>query len=161
MDQPEIIESNNQSQSSSHKEMDPNKRESKRKRSDIEEPRVRTMEIVKGMENDEEQVVIETKIISLLVQNIEDEKIKTLIECFNPVIRSSTDYIKEQMLDCSVNWEDRKEMFMGAISYIIHSRQDKYEENQLKNMEMDRLSEILTTEIENRMPTFCRKCKEW
>ena len=161
MHQPEIIESNIQSKSSNHKEMDPNGRESKRKRPDIEEPKIRTMEIVKGMENDEELVVIETKIISQLIQNIEDEKVKTLIECFNPVIRNSTDYIKEQMLDCSDKWENRKEIFMGAISYIIHSRQDKYKEEQLKEMETDRLSEILTTEIENRMPTYCRKCEEW
>ena len=108
MDQTQIIESNNQSKGSNHQEMDPKKRESKRKRTDIEDPRVRTMEIVKGMENDEELVVIETKIISQLVQNIEDEKVKTLIECFNPVIRNSTDYIKEQMLDCSDKWENRK-----------------------------------------------------
>ena len=161
MHQPQIIESNIQSKSSNHKEMDPNGRESKRKRPEIEEPKIRTMEIVKGMENDEELVVIETKIISQLIQNIEDEKVKTLIECFNPVIRNSTDYIKEQMLDCSDKWENRKEIFMGAISYIIHSRQDKYKEEQLKEMETDRLSEILTTEIENRMPTYCRKCEEW
>ena len=141
--------------------MDPNERESKRKRSESEEPWVRTMEIVKGMENDEELVVIETKIISQLIQNIEDEKVKTLIECFNPVIRNSTDYIKEQMLDCSDKWENRKEIFMGAISYIIHSRQDKYKDEELKEMDTDRLSKILTTEIENRMPTFCKKCEEW
>ena len=73
MEHPEIIES------SSHKDMDPNKRESKRKRSDSEEHRTRTMEIVKGMENDEELVVIETKIISQLIQNIYDKKVKTLL----------------------------------------------------------------------------------
>ena len=57
MEHPEIIGSSSQS-------MDPNGRESKRKRSAIEEPRIRTMEIVKGMENDEELVVIDKNYFS-------------------------------------------------------------------------------------------------
>ena len=59
------------------------------------------------------------------------------------------------MLECSVKWENSKEIFMGAISYIIHNRQNNdYNEEQMKDMRMDRLSEILIKEIENRMPTF-------
>ena len=120
------------------------------------------MEIVKGMKGDQDEVVVDTKIISHLLENIEEEKVKTLIECFNPAIRNSPEFIKEQMLDCSVKWENRKEVFMGAISYIVHSRQDSdYKEEQLKDMEMEKLSEILVREIENRMPKFCRKCEEW
>ena len=114
MEHPEIIGSSSQNRSSNHKDMDPNGRESKRKRSDTEETRIRTMEIVKGMESDEELVVLETKIISQLIQNIEDKKVKTLIECFNPVIRNSTDYIKEQMLDCSDKWDNRKGHICGS-----------------------------------------------
>ena len=141
-------------------------RERKRSRTDMDiaEPgsRLRKMEIVKGMKNDLEEVVIETKIISKLIENIEEEKVKTLIECFNPAIRDSPDYIKEQMLEYSAKWENSKEIFMGAISYIIHSRKDNdYNEEQMKDMRTDRLSEILIREIENRMPAFCGKCQEW
>ena len=75
-----------------------------------------------------------------------------LIECFNPVIRNSTDYIKEQMLDCSEKWENK---YLWESCYIIHSKQDQYKEEQMKVMEADRLREILTTEIENKIPPFC------
>ena len=160
----EVVDVNGQRRSSVHVVIDPPEREEgrKRRRSAINEPRLRTMEIVKGMKDDLEEVVVDTKIISKLIENIELEKVRTLIECFNPAIRNSPDFIKEQMLECSVKWENSKEIFMGAISYIIHNRQNNdYNEEQMKDMKTDRLSEILIREIENRMPTFCGKCEEW
>merc|ERR1739838_664633 len=134
----------------------------KRRYSRIEEPRTGTMEIVKEMKGDLDKVIAENKIISHLLENIEEEKVKNLIECFYPAIRNSPELIKKQMLECSMKWENQKEVFMGAISYIVHSRQDgDYKEEQLKDKETEKLSEILVIEIENCMPKFCRKCEEW
>lgn len=137
--------------------------ERKRSRSEINNP-IRKMEILKGLKDDQDEslVEIETKVISGLIDNIDEKNVRTLIECFNPVIRNSPDYIKEQMLDCSREWENRKDTFIGTINYIVHGSQNSMEkEEQMQVMGIERLSETLIREIENRMPKYCRKCEEW
>ena len=65
------------------------------------------------------------------------------------------------MLECSIDWESRKEIFIGAIGYIVHGRQfGDYKEENMKDMVIDKLSEILIREIENKMPKYCGKCEE-
>ena len=128
----------------------------------VQEPRLTKMEIVPEMKNAMEEVVVDTKIISKLIENIDEEKVKTLIECFNPAIRNNPEYIKEQMIECSIDWENRTDVFKGAISYIVHNSQiGRYNVEKIKDLGTDILSAILTREIENRMPTFCEKCEKW
>ena len=127
-----------------------------------QEPEKKKMEVIQEMKNDLEEVVVDTKIISKLIENIDEEKVKTLIECFNPAIRNNPEYIKEQMIECSTEWDNKTNIFIGAINYIVHNSQtDGYNLEQMKDIETERLSEILTREIENRMPTFCGKCQAW
>ena len=104
----------------------------------------------------------ETIALSGLTHNIEDENVKDLIESFSPVIRNFPEQIKKEMLEISEKWENRNKIFIGAISYIIHGRKDsEVMENEIKDMGIEKLSEKLIREIENRMPKFCRHCKEW
>ena len=138
----------------------PNERERKRSRTDDEDIETERMEIIKDV-TDEHMCVVETRVISGLIENVEEEEVRSLIECFNPIIRSSPDHIKQTMLECSDKWENKKNIYIGAINYIAHGRQDERGmDEQLKERSLGALCEILTREIENRMPKHCGNCEE-
>ena len=87
---------------------------------------------------------------------------KSLIECFNPILRGSPDIIYQQMLTCSESWKNKEDIYIGAINYIEHGRKEvRNKKEQLKDIEIERLREILIREIENRMPKHCKRCDEW
>ena len=133
----------------------------KRKRTEINKNDTK-METFKELNNEEESVMIETRVISGLIENVHDLYVKSLIECFNPILRGSPDIINQHMLTCSEQWKNKKDIYIGAISYIEHGRQEvRNKKKQLKDMGLERLREILIREIENRMPTHCKRCEEW
>ena len=141
-----------------------NKEDRKRRRSDTSESDMKKMETFKGLnsEDDDTLVVIETRVISGIIENMEEGNVKSLIDCFNPLIRHSPEKIKQQMLNCSMKWTNKKEIYIGAINYIEHGRQDtRDKEKQLKDLEVDSLCEILVREVENRMPKHCKQCDDW
>ena len=75
------------------------------------------------------------------------------------MIRNFPDQIKIEMLESTVDWTDRKNIFIGAIKYVIKGREDEpNKESELEETSIERLSEILIREIENRMPKHCRQC---
>ena len=134
-------------------------RERKRSRTEDDVEREKMM-IIKDV-SDENLCTVETVSISGLIENVEEEKVRLLIECFNPIIRSSPDHIKQTMLECSDKWENKKNIYIGAINYIVHGRKEESSrDEQLKERSLEELCEILTREIENRMPKPCGKCKE-
>ena len=135
----------------------------KRSRAEDDETIIEKMEIIKNVKDEQyDMCVIETRVISGLIENVEEEKVRSLIECFNPIIRSSPDHIKQTMLDNSEKWEEKKNVYIGAKNYIVHGRQGEGElEEQLKEKSVEDLSEILINEIENRMPKHCGRCEEW
>ena len=100
--------------------------------------------------------------ISGITENIEDKLIVELIDKFSPVIRNFPDQIKQDMLDFSAEWLEKKEIFIKAINFIIPDRKDSKSKKtkELEEMCIERLCELLVREIENRMPKYCRKCKE-
>ena len=103
----------------------------------------------------------ETTALSGITENIENKLVIELIDKFSPVIRNFPEQIKQEMLDLSIEWSNKREIFIGAINFVIHGR--KYEnnkKNEFKEISTERLSELLVREIENRMPKYCRKCKE-
>ena len=104
----------------------------------------------------------ETVALSGIIEYIEDKSIVDLIDKFSPVIRSFPDQIKQDMLDLSAEWSEKKEIFIKAINFIIPDRKDSENNNtqKLKEMCIEGLCELLVREIENRMPKYCRKCKE-
>ena len=144
-------------------ELPKDKDDRKRRRSEISENEISKMEVFKGLNGeDEEVVVIETRVISGLIENIEDENVRSLIECFNPILGGSPDLIKQQMLECSDKWVNKKDVYIGAINYIEHGRKDAIDrKEQLTDIGIERLREILIREIENRMPKLCKRCDEW
>ena len=134
-------------------------RERKRSRTEADDSETERMEIIKDV-TDEHMCLVETRVISGLIENVEEEKVISLIECFNPIIRSSPDHIKQTMLECSEKWENKKNVYIGAINYIAHGRQEERGmEEQLKERSLESLCEILTREIENRMPKHCGTCE--
>ena len=140
----------------------PKDKDGKRKRSEKDENDSRRMETFKELRDEDEEVIIETRVISGLVKNIEDNYVKSLIECFNPVLRGSPDIINQQMKSCSEKWENKKDVYIGAIDYTIHGRRDtRDKKEQLKDKGIERLREILIREIENRMPKHCKQCDNW
>ena len=140
-------------------------RERKRSRTELseEESNIRKMEILKGVKDEQyDTCLVETRVISGLVENIEGGNAKLLIECFNPIIRNFPEHIKQEMMKCSQEWENKKEICIGAINYVAHGRQIEQENvKQMQEKEMEILIEMLIREIENRMPKHCRKCDEW
>ena len=124
-----------------------------------EEDEIREMKTFKDLNDPYEA---ETMALSGLTQNIEEKQVKDLIESFSPVIRNFPEQIKKEMLEMSEKWTNRKEIFIGAINYVINGRKGgKDKEEEINVMGIDGLSETLIREIENRMPKFCRKCNEW
>ena len=140
-------------------------RDNKRRRSQIEGNDIRKMEILKEWKDEHtDNVVEETRVISGLIEKIEDEKVRALIECFGAGNINNIDIIKQQMMKCSDEWiyTMRKDIYIGAINYIVHGRKDgKEKEEQMQEFEIEELREILIREIENRMPTHCETCKQW
>ena len=101
-------------------------RERKRSRTELgeEESNIRKMEILKGVKDEQyDTCLVETRVISGLVENIEGGNAKLLIECFNPIIRNFPEHIKQEMMKCSQEWENKKEICIGAINYVAHGRQ--------------------------------------
>ena len=136
----------------------PKERKRSRPDDDSEEEK---MEIIQDV-TDENMCVVETRVISGLIESIDEENVRSLIECFNPIIRSSPDHIKQTMLECSDRWENRNNTYIGAINYIAQGRQEKSSiEEKLEEKSLDELCEILIREIENRMPKHCGQCDEY
>ena len=137
------------------------KEDRKRKRLEVNENNIRRMETFKELKDEDEEVVFETKVISGLTENIGDKYVTSLIECFNPILRGSPDIISQQMLTCSETWTNKKDVYIGAINYVEHGRQDARDEKELKGKGIEELREILIREIENRMPKHCKICNDW
>ena len=104
----------------------------------------------------------ETMALSGIMEHIEDKSIVDLIDKFSPVIRSFPDQIKQDMLDLTAEWSEKKEIFIKAINFMIPDRKGRENNNtqKLKEMCVEGLCELLVRGIENRMPKYCRKCKE-
>ena len=135
---------------------------SKKQKGDIKEK-------MKIVEDPSEDPTYEAETIALsgIQQNIKDEfvndkLINELIEKFSPIIRNFPEQIKNEMIECSENWENRNEIFIGAINYVKHGRKDSHErEETLEGECRESLCELLIREIENRMPKYCRTCKQY
>ena len=101
----------------------------------------------------------ETLVLSDITDIVKEKEIIEIIHKFSPVIRNYPDQIKKDMLESTVGLIQRESMFIAAIKYVIKGREDEEnKENELEGANIERLSEILIREIENRMPKHCRKC---
>ena len=104
-------------------------------------------------------VLAYSKLIIDIGERIEenDKDILSLIGCYNPVLRECPDQAIEMMIKTSAEWTERKEKFIKAINYM------NYEENEeeLENNSIENLSEILLTEIINRISCYCNQCEKY
>ena len=101
----------------------------------------------------------ETLVLSDITEIVKEKEMNEIIHKFSPVIRNFPDQIKKEMLESTVDWTERKNIFIGAIKYVIKGREDEpNKESELEETSIERLSEILIREIENRMPKHCRQC---
>ena len=102
----------------------------------------------------------ETLVLSEITEIVKEKEINEIIYKFSPIIRNFPEQIKKEMLESTVDLIERKNMFKGAIKYVIKGREDEpSKESELEELSIERLSEILIREIENRMPKNCRQCK--
>ena len=121
---------------------------------------VRKMQTYERLDADgDEMIGIEIRAMSEIVENLEGN-VKILIDLFLPLMRSCPEKIRQEMLDQSKDWNNRKEIFIGAINYVEHGRQDT-RNSKLEQLEIDSLCDILIREIENRMPEHCTQCNDW
>ena len=67
----------------------------------------------------------ETMALSGIMEHIEDKSIVDLIDKFSPVIRSFPDQIKQDMLDLTAEWSEKKDIFIKAINFMIPDRKDR------------------------------------
>jgi len=74
-----------------------------------------------------------------------------------PVLRECPDQAIEMMIKTSAKWTERKEKFIKAINYMNYEEN----ENELENNSIENLSEILLTEIINRMSCYCNQCDQY
>merc|ERR1712215_618763 len=86
-----------------------------------------------------------------------DKDILSLIGCYTPVLRECPDQAIEMMIKRSVEWSERKEKFIKAIKYMNYGENEK----ELESKSIENLSEILLTEIINRMSCFCNQCEQY
>ena len=75
---------------------------SKKQRGDIKEK----MKVVENP-SDDPSYEAETIALSGIQENIEDKLVNELIEKFSPVIRNFPEQIRNEMLECSENWENK------------------------------------------------------
>ena len=61
----------------------------------------------------------ETLILSEITEIVKEKEINEIISKFSPVIRNFPDQIKKEMLESTVDLIERKNMFIGAIKYVI------------------------------------------
>ena len=103
----------------------------------------------------------ETVALSGITENMESELVIELIDKFSPVIRNFPEQIKQEMLDLSAEWQNRREIFIEAINSVNHNgKHNSNRKEELKELCTERLCELLVREVENRMPKHCRKCNE-
>ena len=113
--------------------------------------------------NAEKELIAVTIVISQLVTNAVQEKVKKLIDCYNPLIREETDMMKEHMISCCKDWEDKKDILKDAIRYVwpeIDIEIDHIDHiNQLDHV--SKLVDILLIAIETLMPKQCKECDHY
>merc|ERR1712215_130138 len=90
-----------------------------------------------------------SKLLSVIGEEIEENEkdILSLIGCYTPVLREGPDQATEMMIKRSAEWTERKEKFIKAINYVNYGEN----EIELENNSIENLSEILLTEIMNKI----------
>ena len=125
-----------------------NSPDSKKVRKDQSEV-MNTMDMV----NEELAVVYATEAISKLGMETKNKDIKTLIDCYNPII--DMEMMKKHMLEASENWRDKERKYKLAIKFVVN------DEKEIEETDIGELAEILLEAIVNRTTKYCNDCRKW
>ena len=127
----------------------------KKGRRELERKKER-METWKGS-NAEKELISVTIVVNGLVSNISDDKVKSLIDCYNPLIREETDMMKGHIITCCENWDNKEEILREAIRNVWPEV-----DIGIDNMEdFKKLADILLLSIETLMPKHCKECDDF
>ena len=119
---------------------------------------VERMETWKGSakDNNEKELIAVTIVANELVSNTSNGKVKSLIDCYNPLIREETDLMKEHIITCCKGWDNKEEILREAIRYVwpeIDIGIDRIED-------FEKLVDVLLLSIETLMPKHCKECDD-
>ena len=127
----------------------------KKGRRELERKKER-METWKGS-NAEKELISVTIVVNGLVSNISDDKVKSLIDCYNPLIREETDMMKGHIITCCENWDNKEEILREAIRNVWPEV-----DIEIDNIEdFKKLADILLLSIETLMPKHCKECDDF
>ena len=107
--------------------------------------------------SDENELIMVTMVINLLEEKTKIEHVKKLIDCYNPIMREETDMIKNYILQCCKQWDNKEDKLRETIRYV-------WPENGLNLdniMEVEKLAEFLIMSIEILMPKMCKECDSY
>ena len=107
--------------------------------------------------NAEKELISVTMVINYLISNCKNSNVKSLIDCYNPLIREETDLLKKHILACCENWDNKEESIREAIRHVwpeididIDTINDK-----------DELTDVLLISLETLMPKQCKECDDF
>ena len=100
-------------------------------------------------------VIYATQAVTKLSSETDNNNIRKLIDCYNPIISGDIEMMKKHMLAESEEWEDKEEIFKSAIKFVINNEEEVDETN------LCELAEVLLAAIGNRMTKYCNDCKNW
>ena len=94
-------------------------------------------------------------VIRKLIEETTFAGIKTLINCYNPMIDTDIEMIKKHMLESTGLRGEKADVFKLAIKYVTNDHTEINEKN------VDELTEMLIAAIKNRTSIYCDDCKKW
>ena len=104
--------------------------------------------------NVDKELITVTIVINKLISNAAKNKVKEIIDCYNPLIREETDMLKEHMISCCNDWDDNLDVLKEAIRHVWPEIDIEYEHSE----EINKLVDILLMAIETLMPKQCKEC---
>ncbi|CAL4203620.1 unnamed protein product, partial [Meganyctiphanes norvegica] len=105
------------------------------------------------MVNEELAIVYATEAISKLGLETNDNDIKKLIDCYNPII--DMEMMKKHMLEASENWSEKESKYKSAIKFVVN------DEKVIEETDIGELAEMLLGAIVNRTTKNCNDCRNW
>ena len=105
------------------------------------------------MVNEELAIVYATEAISKLGLETNDNDIKKLIDCYNPII--DMEMMKKHMLEASENWSEKESKYKSAIKFVVN------DEKVIEETDIGELAEMLLGDIVNRTTKYCNDCRNW
>ena len=93
-------------------------------------------------------------VICKLIRESSYAGVKTLINCYNPMIETDIETIKKHMLECTRLGGEKTDVFKLAIKYVTNDK------TEIDETDLGELAEILIAAIKNKTSTYCEDCNK-